>query len=96
MKFMISWKIQPGCTKAAVERFLKTGASIPTGVKTIGRWHAPGFSYEWLVVEGDATGVAEVVAPWDDLLVQRLSLRMPRPQAAWPRSMERNSSAVAA
>jgi hypothetical protein len=35
MKFMIAWKIQPGCYKAAVERFLSTGAPDPSGLKTI-------------------------------------------------------------
>ena len=68
MKFMVAWKIPPGCYKAAVERFLNTGAPNPTGVKTIGRWHAPGSSSGWHVVEGDTAGVAELEAVWGDLL----------------------------
>jgi Protein of unknown function (DUF3303) len=60
MKFMITWKIPPALYKAAIERFLNTGAPDPTGVKTIGRWHTPGSFYGWHVVEGDAAGVAEL------------------------------------
>ena len=51
MKFMVAWKIPPGCYKLAVERFLATGAPNPPGVATIGRWHAPGSTYGWHVVE---------------------------------------------
>ena len=68
MKFMVTWKIPTGCYKAAVERFLSTGAPNPAGLKTIGRWHAPGSACGWHVVEGDATGVAELEAVWGDLL----------------------------
>ena len=68
MKFMVAWKIPPGCYKAAVERFLKTGAPVPAGLKTIGRWHTPGSACGWHVVEGDATALAEISAAWGDLL----------------------------
>ena len=68
MKFTVAWKIPPGCYKAAVERFLSTGAPAPKGLKTIGRWHAPGSACGWHVVEGDVTAVAELEAVWADLL----------------------------
>jgi len=68
MKFMITWKIPPPQYKAAIERFLDTGAPDPAGVKTIGRWHAPGSFYGWHVVEGEAAGVAELEAMWGDVL----------------------------
>ena len=68
MKFMVAWKIAPGCYKAAMERFLKTGAPAPAGLKTIGRWHAPASAYGWHVVEGEVTAVAELEAFWGDLL----------------------------
>ena len=68
MKFMVAWKIPPGCYKAAVERFLGTGAPDTAELKTIGRWHAPGSACGWHVVEGDATAVAELEAVWGDLL----------------------------
>ena len=68
MKFMVAWKIPPGNYKVAVERFLTTGAPNPPGVTTIGRWHAPGSTYGWHVVDGDATGIAELETVWGDLL----------------------------
>jgi Domain of unknown function (DUF3303) len=68
MKFMVAWKITPGCYKAAIERFLSTGAPDPKGLKTIGRWHAPGSAYGWHVYEGTAVAAAELAAVWGDLL----------------------------
>lgn len=65
---MVAWKIPPGCYKTAVERFLKTGVPTPGGLKTIGRWHAPGSAYGWHLVEGDASAMAELDATWGDLL----------------------------
>ena len=73
MKFMVSWSISPGSYKAAVERFLGTGAPMPEGLERIGRWHAPGSTRGWLLVEGDAAGVAEHVAQWADLLELQVS-----------------------
>ncbi|MBM3758096.1 MAG: DUF3303 domain-containing protein [Acidobacteria bacterium] len=68
MKIMVAWKISPGCYKAAVERFLGAGAPDPEGMKTIGRWHAPGSSYGWHVFEGTLAAAAELSATWGDLL----------------------------
>jgi hypothetical protein len=82
MKFMIAWKIQPGCYRAAVERFLSTGAPDPKGIKTIGRWHAPGSSRGWHLVEGDLTAVAELEAMWLDVLEVRITPVMEDQQAA--------------
>ncbi|MGP8243392.1 MAG: DUF3303 domain-containing protein [Bryobacteraceae bacterium] len=73
MKFMVAWKIPPGCYKAAVERFLSTGAPNPEGVKTIGRWHAPGSACGWHVVEGEAAAVAQLEAAWGDLLETQIT-----------------------
>jgi hypothetical protein len=61
MKCMVAWKIPPGCYKAAVERFLNTGAPNPTGVKTLGRWHAPGSSSGWLFRDSTTILAGEVV-----------------------------------
>ena len=90
MKFMAVWKIPTGSYKAAVERFLSTGAPNPAGLKTIGRWHAPGSACGWHVVEGDATAVAELEAVWGDLLevqhaINALTTRAP---SAWMRLLE--------
>ena len=68
MKFMVEWKIPPSSYKAAAERFLSTGAPTPSGLRTIGRWHAPGSASGWHVVEGDAAAVAELMAMWLDVL----------------------------
>lgn len=73
MKFMIEWKIAPGCYKSAVERFLATGAPGPPGVKSLGRWHAPGSATGWHVVEADAATIAEHEARWGDLLEVRIT-----------------------
>jgi Protein of unknown function (DUF3303) len=73
MKFMIAWKIQPGCYKAAVERFLSTGAPDPSGLKTIARWHAPGSAYGRHVVEGDATALTQITAMWVDVLETQIT-----------------------
>ena len=68
MLYMMTWKIMPGCYKAAVERFLETGAPLPEGMKMIGRWHAPGSSHGCLVIEGTAEQAYEHAAEWSDLL----------------------------
>ena len=68
MKYMIYWKIPPGCHKPAAESFLSSGAPVPEGMKTVGRWHAPGSSYGWHLAEGDAEAVAQHAAEWANLL----------------------------
>ena len=51
MKFMITFTAQPTEFKAAVSRFVDTGALPPQGVKMVGRWH--GAAIGWLVAETD-------------------------------------------
>jgi len=68
MKYMVTWKISPSNYKAAVKRFLKTGAPAPKGVKTLGRWHTAGSSRGFHLVEGSDAGIAEINAEWADLL----------------------------
>ncbi len=69
MKVMIVWRTQPGKYKAAVENFLNTGGPMPAGMKTVGRWHTPGSTLGWHLVEGnDLTALAQHVAEWADLL----------------------------
>lgn len=69
MKFMITWKLSPENYKAAVERFLKTGAPDPEGLKTIGRWHTAGSSRGFHLVEGSDAALAAINAEWADLLI---------------------------
>jgi hypothetical protein len=73
MKFMVAWKIPPGCYKTAIDRFLSTGAPDPKGLKTIGRWHTPGSACGWHVVEGDATAVAELESFWADVIETQIT-----------------------
>src|SRR3954454_7487621 len=68
MKFMITWKISPAHYKTALERFLKTGAPAPKGLKTLGRWHSAGSSRGFHLVEGSDAALAEINATWADLL----------------------------
>ena len=68
MKYMVTWKISPSNYKAAVKRFLKTGAPAPKGMKTIGRWHTAGSSRGFHLVEGSDAALAEINAEWADLL----------------------------
>ena len=68
MKFMVTWKISPANYKAAVKRFLKTGAPAPKGMKTIGRWHTAGSTRGFHLVEGSDAALAEINAEWADLL----------------------------
>lgn len=69
MKVMIVWKTRPGVYKPAVENFLKTGGPVPSPAKSVGRWHTPGSTLGWHLVESnDLTAVAQHMAEWGDLL----------------------------
>ncbi len=69
MKFMVVWKITPGHYKAAVERFLKTGAPPPAGGKTLGRWHVPGSAQGWHLIEASGPeALAEHAFEWGDVI----------------------------
>jgi hypothetical protein len=66
---MISWKMHPGCHKAAAESFLSSGAPMPAGLESLGRWHAPGSAYGWVLVQGnDPVVLAHHMAEWGDFL----------------------------
>jgi len=68
MKYMIAWRVPPESYKAGVKRFLKSGGTIPKGLKSLGRWHAPGSMIGWHLVEGTDAALAENAAKWADLL----------------------------
>ena len=69
MKFVIAWKIRPGCAPEAVNRFLSTGDPLPPGVKTIGRWHRIDLGSGIHLVEStDAAALARYAAQWTDVL----------------------------
>ena len=73
MKFMIEWRVPPSSYKAAIERFLKTRAPDPGGLKTLARWHGPGSACGWHIVEGEANAVAELTAMWMDVLETKVT-----------------------
>lgn len=68
MKFMLTWRTRPGLYRAAVKQFLETGAP-PQGGATVARYHVPGSTQGWHVIEtNDLTALAEHAATWADLL----------------------------
>lgn len=68
MKYMVTWRVLPGCYKDVAKRFLKSGGETPKGLKSIGRWHAPGSMTGWHLVEGSDAALVENSANWADLL----------------------------
>ena len=69
MKIMIVWKTVPGKYKTAVDEFLRRGAPVPAEAKTVGRWHTPGSTLGWHLIETKSLEVvAQHVAEWADVL----------------------------
>ena len=61
--------IPPESYKETVEAFLDSGAPVPEGMRTVGRWHTPGSGQGWHLVEtNDLTALAEHSAEWARLL----------------------------
>ena len=83
MKFILTWRTRPGLYKAALRQFLDTGAPPPKGVATVARYHVPGSTQGWHVMEtDDATALAEHVATWADLLEMEVNPVVEDAQAA--------------
>jgi hypothetical protein len=69
MQFMITWKTRPDTIREVVARFLATGAPVPKGAKSLGRWHRADISGGWHLVEADKVGpIVEHCAEWADML----------------------------
>ncbi len=69
MTFVMTWKIRPGNTREAVDRFLGTGDPLPEGIKNIGRWHRTDLQSGVHIMESDnASVLAQYAARWTDLL----------------------------
>ncbi len=69
MKFMVVWRTIPGKYKTALEQFLKTGAPAPAGAKTLCRWHVPGSTLGWHLIEASGPeAMAEHIAEWADVI----------------------------
>jgi len=42
MRYLLCWAAPPENSDAAVDAFLKGGASMTEGLTALGRWHTPG------------------------------------------------------
>jgi hypothetical protein len=83
VKFMLTWRTRPGLYKAALKQFLETGAPAPKGVENVARYHAPGSTQGWHVMEtNDVTALAEHVATWADVLEMEVNPVVEDAQAA--------------
>ena len=81
MKIMVVWKTVPGKYKTALDQFLKAGGPVPAGAKTAGRWHTPGSTLGWHLIQ--ASDLALVGGMWPSGLMfwrstSIRSLRIPR------------------
>ena len=69
--YCMEWKFKSlaGTTKAAVDKFLSTGAPLGVTDKMIGRYHGPGSQKGWIIVETDNLhGLYEHASEWSELL----------------------------
>lgn len=69
MKYMLCWSIPPENYDAALDAFLESGAPMPEGLTSLGRWHAPGSTKGWLLCEtDDPVTLSHHIAQWAGLL----------------------------
>ncbi|NCI79938.1 DUF3303 domain-containing protein [Acinetobacter kanungonis] len=69
MLFIVKYSIRPENRNAAMERFLKTGGTVPSGIKMLGRWHAIAQLSGVAIIEAsDAMLIQQWVMEWNDLL----------------------------
>ncbi|MHC8326327.1 MULTISPECIES: DUF3303 domain-containing protein [unclassified Pseudomonas] len=83
MLFIVSWSINPENRNKAIERFLKTGAVPPAGVKMLGRWHAVGGSSGFGVAEAsDLVQIQKWVLEWNDVMKMEVKAALTDEQMA--------------
>jgi len=77
MKVMVVWKTVPGNYKTAIDQFLSKGGPVPPGAKTVGRWHTPGSTLGWHLIEAsDLTLLSgDLRAAVDAIRLSRRTLR---------------------
>ena len=69
MLYMMAWRIESDCYDKAHSRFLKGAAPLPEGSTLLGRWHAPGSSNGWLLVETNKPETVYIhAAEWGDVI----------------------------
>jgi len=83
MKFMLTWRTRPGLYKAAFQQFLNTGGLPAKGVTQVARYHVPGSTQGWHLLEtDDMTALAEHVNNWGDVIDIELNPVIEDAQAA--------------
>ena len=74
MLFMISWKIEPENTEAAISRFKQAGAPPPQGVKMHGRWFRVGKGVGFAIAEtDDPIRLEKWSQEWSDLFLMDIT-----------------------
>ena len=70
MKYMITWSLDNPTYVAAIQRFLKTGAPPPAGVKMLGRYHSLAASSSGFILaeSQDPKAIYAWVADWTDVV----------------------------
>ena len=68
MQFMVTWRLPAASYRAALVRFLETGAPPSEGLKTLGRWHAAGSTKGFHLLEGTEAALMQHIAEWADLM----------------------------
>jgi len=69
MKIFSSYTLRPGCVAEAAKRFLEGKATLPAGLKLLGRWHKTDGSGGYSVIEADSLAtVSEFSISWADVL----------------------------
>jgi hypothetical protein len=68
MRFLTTWKTQPGTFSATIARFMESGGAPPSGVRMLHRWH--GMNGTGIVVSesDDPKAIFQWVAQWADVI----------------------------
>ena len=68
MKYMVTWRLDSANFAEAARNFLEGKGDVPEGLTHLGRWHVPGSSYGWHLVEGDEAALAKHLSFWGQYL----------------------------
>lgn len=68
MKYMVTWRLSSENFEDAAREFLAGKGDPPVGLTHLGRWHVPGSSYGWHLMEGDEGALAQHLAFWGQYL----------------------------
>jgi len=68
MKYMVTWTLPSANYEDAAKEFLAGKGDPPEGLTHLGRWHVPGSSYGWHLMEGDEGALAQHLAFWGQYL----------------------------